>query len=44
MTFKLFKKYLKENPEFEREHPRVPRGSSEGGEFTEKKFVIRQSK
>ena len=41
MTFKLFKKYLKENPEFEREHPRVPRGSSEGGEFTEKKFGIR---
>ena len=33
MTFKLFKKYLKENPEFEREHPRVARGSSEGGEF-----------
>ena len=37
MTFKLFKKYLKENPEFEREHPRVPRGSSEGGEFTTKR-------
>ena len=36
MTFRQFKKYLKEDPEFEREHPRVARGSSEGGEFTAK--------
>ena len=29
-------KSLRENPEFESKHPRVPSGSSEGGEFAKK--------